>query len=98
MSRLSSTRHASFLLMVVAGLAFAGAAILATKSVAFSQGAVRAVYNDWQIRCDTPPGTQHEQCVLFQSVVAEDRANVTLTVLVVRTADQKMRLMRVVAP
>ena len=98
MSRLSSTRYTSFLLMVVAGFALACPAILATKSTVLAQGAVRAVYNDWQIRCDTPPGAQHEQCALFQSVVAEDRANVTLTVLVVRTADQKMRLMRVVAP
>ena len=98
MSRLSSTRYTSCLLTVLAGFALACPAILATKSIVFAQGAVRAVYNDWQIRCDTPPGAQHEQCALFQSVVAEDRANVTLTVLVVRTADQKMRLMRVVAP
>ena len=39
-----------------------------------------------------------EQCALFQSVVAEDRANVGLTVLVIKTADQKSRLMRIQAP
>jgi invasion protein IalB len=76
-------------------LAFAG---LAADHRAFAQGAVRAVYNDWQIRCETPPGAQSEQCALFQSVIAEDRANVTLTVVVLKTADQKSRLMRVVAP
>ncbi len=37
-------------------------------------------------------------CALFQSVVAEDRANVGITVLVLKTADQKSRLMRVQAP
>jgi len=65
---------------------------------AFAQGAVRSVHQDWQIRCDTPPGAQNEQCALIQSVTAEDRANVGLTVIVLKTADQKSRLMRVVAP
>jgi len=65
---------------------------------AAAQGTVRSVHNDWQIRCDTPPGAQGEQCALIQSVTAEDRANVGLTVIVLKTADQKSRLMRVVAP
>ncbi len=56
------------------------------------------MHGDWQIRCDTPPGAQDEQCALIQSVIAEDRANVGLTVLVLKTADQKFRLMRVIAP
>ena len=63
-----------------------------------AQGAVKSVHSDWQIRCDTPPGAQGEQCALIQSVTAEDRANVGLTVIVLKTADQKSRLMRVVAP
>ena len=65
---------------------------------AHAQGAVRSVHGDWQIRCDTPPGAQSEQCALIQSVVAEDRSNAGLTVIVLKTADQKSRLMRVVAP
>jgi invasion protein IalB len=65
---------------------------------ALGQGAVRSVHGDWQIRCDNPPGAQGEQCALIQSVTAEDRANVGLTVIVLKTADQKSRLMRVVAP
>ena len=76
------------------------AAILATLTgaAAHAQGAVRSVHDDWQIRCETPPGAQTEQCALFQSVVAEDRANVGLTVLVIKTADQKSKLMRIQAP
>jgi invasion protein IalB len=69
-----------------------------SPSVVFAQGAVKSVHGDWQIRCETPPGAQSEQCALFQSVVAEDRANVGITVLVLKTADQKSRLMRVQAP
>jgi invasion protein IalB len=91
--------HASGLRSIVgmaAGLAFLCAFGLATP--AHAQGAVRSVHGDWQIRCDTPPGAQTEQCALIQSVVAEDRSNAGLTVIVLKTADQKSRLMRVVAP
>jgi invasion protein IalB len=65
---------------------------------ALAQGAVKSVHKDWQIRCDTPPGAKAEQCALIQSVTAEDRANIGLTVIVLKTADQKSKLMRVVAP
>lgn len=67
-------------------------------SFACAQGAVKGVYGDWQIRCDTPAGAQAEQCALIQSVVAEDRSNAGLTVIILKTADQKNKLMRVVAP
>jgi invasion protein IalB len=76
----------------------AALAMAAFASPAFAQGAVKSVHGDWQIRCETPPGAQGEQCALFQSVVAEDRVNVGITVLVLKTADQKSRLMRVQAP
>ena len=79
-------------------LALAGAALVALCGAAHAQGAVRSVHGDWQIRCDTPPGAQAEQCALIQSVVAEDRSNAGLTVIVLKTADQKSKLMRVVAP
>jgi len=71
---------------------------LGLTAAASAQGAVRSVHGDWQIRCDTPPGAQAEQCALIQSVVAEDRSNAGLTVIVLKTADQKSKLMRVVAP
>jgi len=41
-----------------------------------------------------PAGAQGEQCALIQSVVAEDRSNAGLTVIVLKTADQKSKLMR----
>ena len=74
------------------------AALCGADAPAHAQGAVRSVHGDWQIRCDTPPGAQAEQCALIQSVVAEDRSNAGLTVIMLKTADQKSRLMRVVAP
>ena len=89
--RLTSGRRAS---RSVRGLA----AVVLCHGAALAQGAVKSVHGDWQIRCETPPGAQSEQCALFQSVVAEDRANVGITVLVLKTADQKSRLMRVQVP
>jgi invasion protein IalB len=82
--------------LALAGLAVALVALPAGRADA--QGAVKSVHKDWQIRCDTPPGAKSEQCALIQSVTAEDRANVGLTVIVLKTADAKSRLMRVVAP
>ncbi len=76
----------------------AAAVVLGLPAHALGQGAVRSVHNDWQIRCDTPPGAQSEQCALIQSVTAEDRPNIGLTVIVLKTADKKTRLMRVIAP
>ncbi|MCS0494291.1 invasion associated locus B family protein [Ancylobacter mangrovi] len=78
--------------------ALAVAAFLAAAPDARAQGVVRSVHGDWQIRCDTPPGAQSEQCVLLQSVQADDRPNVGLTVIVLKTADQQSRLLRVLAP
>ena len=74
------------------------ALILGLVGAAAAQGVVKSVHGDWQIRCDTPPGAQADQCALIQSVTAEDRPNVGLSVIVLKTADQKTRLLRVLAP
>lgn len=66
--------------------------------VAHAQGAVRSVHGDWQMRCDTPAGAQEEQCALIQNVTADDRENVGLSVIVLKTADKQSRLLRVLAP
>ncbi len=70
----------------------------ACAPVALAQGVVKAKHGDWETRCETPPGAQHEQCALIQSVADEDRPNVTLIVIVLKTADGKSRLLRVIAP
>ena len=90
--RLSSARRG------LAAAALSALFVAALAGTAGAQGTVKSVHADWQVRCDTPPGAQGEQCDLIQSVTAEDRPNVGLTVIVLKTADQKSRLMRVVAP
>jgi invasion protein IalB len=63
-----------------------------------AQGVVKAQYGDWQMSCDTPPGASFQQCAIIQNVTAEDQPNVGLSVIVLKTADQKARLLRVLAP
>ena len=79
-------------------IAMALAVAVGTAEHASAQGLVKSVHNDWQVRCDPPPGALEEQCTLMQTVMAEDRPSVGLTVMVLKTADQKSRLMRVIAP
>jgi invasion protein IalB len=59
---------------------------------------VKSRHGDWELRCDTPPGAQDQQCVIMQFVTAEDRENVGLSVVVMKTADRQSRLLRVLAP
>jgi invasion protein IalB len=94
----ASLTHASLIVASLTVTSVAIALLVGLTVAASAQGAVRSVHGDWQIRCDTPPGAQAEQCALIQSVVAEDRSNAGLTVIVLKTADQKSKLMRVVAP
>jgi len=74
------------------------ALMLAMPSAALAQGVVKAQYGDWQMSCDTPPGASFEQCAIIQNVTAEDQPNVGLSVIVLKTADQQARLLRVLAP
>jgi len=76
----------------------ATAASVLLPAAALAQGEVKSVHGDWQIRCDTLPGAQSEQCALLQNVTAADRENVGLTVIVLKTADKSARILRVLAP
>ena len=73
-------------------------AVVSVAPAAEGEPPVRSTHGDWQVRCDTPAGAQNEQCVLMQFVTAEDRDNVGLTVIILKTADKKARIMRVLAP
>lgn len=81
---------------------FAAAVLLALASLpAASQqqnGTVKETHGAWSIVCDTPAGASSEQCAMMQNVVAEDRPEVGLSVVVLRTADKKAEILRVLAP
>lgn len=62
------------------------------------QGTVRAQNGDWQTVCKPPPpGSNREICALVQSVTAEDRNNVGLTVYFQQFSNG-VRVLRVFAP
>ncbi len=80
------------------GLVLGSVGLALTGSAAQAQGSVRKTFDDWQLRCETPAGAKAEQCALVQYVAAEDRPNLTLVVIVLKTADNRNYLLRVVAP
>jgi invasion protein IalB len=75
----------------------AGAMLLAAPARA-QQGEVRSTHGAWSVICETPAGASSEQCALMQNVVAEDRPEVGLSVVVLRTADNRAEILRVLAP
>ncbi len=81
----------------IGALMSAGLALSAIPADA-QKGIVRSSHGAWSIICDTPAGASSEQCVLMQNVIAEDRPELGLSVIVVKTADRKARILRVLAP
>ncbi|MDH3582486.1 MAG: invasion associated locus B family protein [Hyphomicrobiales bacterium] len=73
---------------------------------AISQGKLISTHGDWELRCDTPPRSQSEQCVIMQVSKfeipgiekSEDRENVGLTVIALKAADRQAPFLRVLAP
>ncbi len=65
---------------------------------AAQQVRVTGTHGAWQVNCVKPPGKKEESCALVQSVTAEDRPNVGLRVMFLRTVDGKKQLLRIVAP
>jgi invasion protein IalB len=75
-----------------------GTAVSAQAPPTPEGGTIKAQHGDWQIVCKPPPpGAKNETCAMVQSVTAEDRSNVGLTVYVQRFSDGK-RVLRVFAP
>jgi invasion protein IalB len=73
--------------------------LLFGPSLAVAQsGTVKAQHGDWQVVCKPPPpGARNEICALVQSVTAEDRNNVGLTVYF-QVFSNGTRVLRVFAP
>ena len=83
----------------VFSMALAGLLVASSESaIAQSNGKPSSKHGAWSIICDVPPGASSEQCALMQNVVAEDRPEVGLSVVVLKTADNKARILRVLAP
>jgi invasion protein IalB len=72
--------------------------LIVAPAQALAQGEVKSKHGDWDLRCDTPAGAKNQQCVIMQFVTAQDRENVGLSVVVMKTADKQARILRVLAP
>lgn len=63
-----------------------------------ADGTIRGQHGDWQVVCKPPPtGAKNEICALVQSVTAQDRNNVGLTIYFQKFSNG-MRVLRVFAP
>lgn len=82
------------LLLLVSSLLLTG---LVERSSA-QEGTVKSQHGAWQVVCkDPPPGAKSGVCALVQSVTAEDRDNIGLTVYFQRFSNGT-RVLRVFAP
>lgn len=83
---------AAILVTILSG----GAALAAGPELSSSD--IKATHGAWQLRCGQPPGARQEKCALVQSVKAEDRPNVSITVIFLHSYDGKNRILRIIAP
>ena len=83
---------------LIALLSLATLAMMTVPTTAQQPGTVKSTHGAWSILCDKPAGATTEQCALMQNVIAEDRPEVALSVVVLKTADNKARVLRVLAP
>jgi invasion protein IalB len=88
----------SLLIKTIVTLGLGFAACGSGHAQAQQNGKLRSSHGAWSILCDTPAGAKAEQCALVQNVVAEDRPEVGLSVVVLKTADNKAKILRVLAP
>jgi invasion protein IalB len=61
-------------------------------------GNVKESHGAWSIICDKPAGASVEQCAMMQNVIAEDRPEVGLSVVILKTADRRAKILRILAP
>jgi len=86
--------HSVRALLLLSALLLAG---LVERSSA-QEGTVKSQHGAWQVVCkDPPPGAKNGVCALVQSVTAEDRDNIGLTVYFQRFSNGT-RVLRVFAP
>ncbi len=101
----AATHRASVLAVALAVLGFAGIQAPSARAedppppvTEPADGTVKAQHGDWQVVCKSPPpGAKNEVCALVQSVTAEDRSNVGLTIYFQKFTTG-VRVLRVFAP
>jgi invasion protein IalB len=78
-------------------LAFASQHARAQSEI--GSGQVKGVYGAWKLKCAQLAGAKREKCALVQDLALEDRKNMFMTVILLRSFDGGDRkVLRVVAP
>jgi invasion protein IalB len=89
---------ATFIFFALAQLAVMAGLSSPAGAVDAPEGTVKAQHGDWQVVCkDPPPGAKNAVCALVQSVTAEDKNNIGLTVYFQKFSNGT-RVLRVFAP
>ncbi|WP_325457956.1 invasion associated locus B family protein [Hyphomicrobium sp.] len=99
------SRASSPLFLIALAVSFATAQTLLSTllpepafAVEAPEGNVKSQHGDWQVVCkDPPPGSKNPVCALVQSVTAEDKNNIGLTVYFQKFSNGT-RVLRVFAP
>ncbi|MEF2553098.1 invasion associated locus B family protein [Aurantimonas sp. A2-1-M11] len=84
--------------MAATALALCVAGLYPASAQSGATGTVKSQHGAWAIVCDQPAGASGDQCALLQNVVAEDRPEIGLSIVALKTADQQSRILRVLAP
>jgi invasion protein IalB len=85
-------------LFAIAQAAIAGFTARPAVAVEAPEGKVISQHGDWQVVCkDPPPGAKNPVCAIVQSVTAEDKNNIGLTVYFQKFSNGT-RVLRVFAP
>jgi invasion protein IalB len=88
----------TIVLFTIAQAAIAGFSARPAVAVEAPEGKVISQHGDWQVVCkDPPPGAKNGICALVQSVTAEDKNNIGLTVYFQKFSNGT-RVLRVFAP
>ncbi|MGJ0510485.1 MAG: invasion associated locus B family protein [Methylocystis sp.] len=86
----------------IVGLTCAAAALSAGLALALgaahAEDTAKTKFGAWELQCQTPAGSKTEQCALTQTIRSEDKADSSLGVIVVKPAEIKTTVLRVVAP
>lgn len=87
---------------IARGFFIAAGLSLIVPAAGFAQqqqpGTPKSTHGAWSVICDKPAGASEEQCALMQNVIADDRPEVGLSVVILKTADRKSRILRILAP
>ncbi len=70
----------------------------AARSLTDLPGRLRSTHGDWRVHCQSPDSGQTENCAALIAVEAPGEAGAGMTVIILKSADRRQLLLRVVTP